>query len=210
MIPETGANNTVELFQCDVWPNRWSKKCNLVENMATADCTPFVYNHQLWIAIYQIQKKSKKRILLIGKLDVERGVVSELREAVVYDDILGRPGGHFIYSENGDVVRVVQPGNHYYGEKLEFYRVVIDELGNYSEEKIGQFEPNQIQLDKKYDFIGTHTFNRENNIEVIDVLLNKHFNILRPFKTCLQMMGIFGYGCYDRDRKYRDQSWMNK
>ena len=33
MIPETGANRTVELFCCKEWPYKWEKKCDLLKDI---------------------------------------------------------------------------------------------------------------------------------------------------------------------------------
>lgn len=201
MIPETGVNRTVELFQCTQWPYKWEKKCNLIENLFTADCTPFKIEDQWYLFVYVLDKSVKPRDLMIGKFNPENGTVTDLKLAKHYEDLLGRPGGH-CFEENGKKIRVVQPSNVYYSEKIEFFEFDYKNE-EFSETKIGEMVPKNIRLDNpKVKIVGTHTFNRYGNIEIIDVLTKKKFLPLRPLKYLFKKFELFGYGFYDRDRKY--------
>ena len=199
MIPETVFSHTVELMECEKWPDKWVRKGSLLKEIEAVDCTPMVWEEKLYLFVYQMDAKTTERKLLLGKLEPEECRISDVREIERWDQILGRPGGNILY-EKEKMIRVVQPGNRYYGEKLEFYDIEFDGV-HYSERKIGEMNAGQIALDSTDKAAGVHTLNRCGNVEIIDILI-KTFSVMRPIRRVLHMLGLFGYGMYDKEGRY--------
>lgn len=200
MIPETQVENSINLMKCVTWPNHWEKVGILCSDIAAADCTPFFMNDKAYIFVYEIGAgNTPHRILHIGEIDFENKRIRNLRKVKTYQAEDGRPGGH-VFFENGSLIRVVQPCEKHYGERLDFYRFSYRE-GKYSEEKCGEFLPSQIRLDQKMKINGVHTINRYGKYEIIDIRGAYKFSLWKPLVKLCQYFGLFGYDWSDRKKE---------
>lgn len=199
MVPESGARRKLSLLRCIDFPYEWEEVAILDDEADLADCTVFNYEGSLKVFLYERLSKSENN-LSVADLNIEKGRLENVMQVVHYDDNNGRCGGNVFVNSSGDYIRVVQPGTKRYGEKIEFYKFSISG-GGYKEEKIGEITPEQIEMEG-VKFNGTHTFNRCGGIEVIDVLYDKQFNLLRPFRIMLQLLKIGVFDLGDRRRTY--------
>ncbi len=105
-----------------------------------------------------------------------------------FDKSNARMGGNFILSDK-DIYRVSQDCSKGYGTGLNFSKINI-EGNNYSEQLISKITVSDISLDsnKKYD--GIHTYNFNNDYEVIDLKKSKVINLVRILGFALVKMGI--------------------
>ena len=201
MIPETCAEQEVQLLICKKSPYVWEKAGTLAKNITAVDSTPFCADGKTYLMVYCLEKAfSAKGNLSIGRIEFETHQIEDFDVVQEYKSGHGRPAGA-CFSENGKNYRAVQFSEHYYGERIDFYEFSY-ESGKYSEEKCGEFCPDQIRLDKPYTIDGIHTINRVGDYEVIDVRLARKFDLFRPFKKVFQRLGIFGYQSGDRKMLY--------
>lgn len=201
IIPETISSTSVQLLECKKWPYIWEIKHNIIENFHAVDTTILKHNGKLLFITYNIpNNKNNERNLYLGELDIYSLKLKNLQKVVEYHTENGRPGGHFI-DNNGILIRVIQPGVNFYGEKIEFFKVEIQN-GKYSEEKISELLPNQIKTDSQIDIVGIHTYNRNNNYEVIDIRVDYKFDVFKPVKRIFQIFELFDYGLGDQRHKY--------
>lgn len=194
MIPETIYDRNIQMLKCTQWPNKWEKVGVLLDNIIAPDTTPFIDKGQLKALIYSVNENdSTKSKLLIGSIDIENYIITDIAEIISYDNHLGRPGGNCIFLED-KLIRVVQPGNRIYGEKIEFYSLNLEDK---TESKLGELTIDDIIPDKKGNYIGTHTFNRFGNVEIIDLLV-KEFDFFKMGRYILQRLRLFGYDLGDK------------
>ena len=43
MVPESSENRSVDLYECVKFPNKWVKKCTILENIQAVDSTIFKF-----------------------------------------------------------------------------------------------------------------------------------------------------------------------
>ena len=196
IIPETKSAKEIALLSCKQWPYKWEKKAVLKTNIDAADCTPFINHNRPYLLIYEENKTIK---LSVAELFPEEGKIGVIKLLKQYKDKVARPGGKLFYS-NDNLIMVRQPGIKFYGEKIQFVKIDID--NSFSEEIINELTPEQIAVSVGGKLIGIHTYNKIGEIEVIDLFVKK-FSILKPLRYVLHRLRILGYGEYERDRKMR-------
>lgn len=196
IIPETKSAKEIVLLSCKQWPYKWEKKSVLKSNIDAADCTPFVDLNKLYLMIYEENETIK---LSVAEMFPEEGKIGNIKVLKQYQNKVARPGGK-LFSSNGNLIMVRQPGIKFYGEKIQFVKIDIN--NNFNEEIVNELLPNQIDVPVDGKLIGVHTYNKEGDIEVIDLFVKK-FSILKPFRYVLHRLRILGYGEYERDKKMR-------
>lgn len=195
MIPETKSMREIVLLECVKWPYEWKKKAVLAKNIDAADCTPYVQNGKLFLMIYE---ENQETSLSVAELHVSTGEISNKKKLKTYKEKTARPGGCIISTED-NLIMVRQPGINFYGEKIVFVKCKINDNG-ISEEVLNEILPEQIDVKVDGKIIGIHTYNRTENIEVIDIFVKK-FNIIKPVLYLFHRLRIFGFGEYERDQK---------
>jgi hypothetical protein len=164
MIPETKENRTVELYRADEFPNRWSLAAVLLKNIFAVDATIHQANGKFWMfAGLSNGRYSNCDELglfysdsLFGPWTPHPGnpVVSDVRRA--------RPAGALFY-ENGKLIRPSQDCARAYGYALCFSEVLVLNEMEYLEKPLGRIEPDWAKGN-----LGTHTYSRTDDFEVID------------------------------------------
>lgn len=187
MIPETKENREIVLLKCNVWPYVWTQDTILLNGIDAVDTTVFIYNDKLKIFIYEMMNEGDAN-LYIADLNMGKKLCENLMLINNYNCYLGRPGGGVIEDSEG-YIRVVQQGNNYYGERLEFYRFNFTN-DKYEEKIIGGIDLGVISTNSKQKFLGIHTLNRCKRIEVVDLLIMNKFSPFKPIVRLLKMLGI--------------------
>lgn len=174
IIPESNKSGELFILKCTDFPSKWEKEKVLAKE-SLADTTPFSYNGVDYYISERVDGTNHfNRIDLFYE---ENGEFKECRNnPVKLDAGTARCAGK-IFEYNGSYIRPSQDCGVSYGEKLNFNRVVGISKENYEEELITTISHKDIRLDKKDDFIGIHTYNRMDNVEVIDLKTNQKFNL---------------------------------
>lgn len=168
MIPETGKNKTIELYRCIDFPYKWEFERNLMVNVSAVDTTLFFYNRKWWLFTSLDQtgniSGSSTELFLFFTNDIfsdkweshpDNPIVSDIRTA--------RPAGKLFIHED-KIYRPSQNCTGRYGIGFNISQVTKLTENEYSETLISETEP-QWNIKLK----GTHTFNSDKDISVIDV-----------------------------------------
>lgn len=206
MIPETTYDNSIKVLKYD--NDKWIEYSCLLNNINAPDTTFFKIDSRPYILVYEIFTR-EKRVLHLCELNSELNLVVNDHIIKNYSSPDGRPGGN-CFIKNGKLYRVTQPGIIRYGEKINIFEFTFD--GKlYDEKKVAEILPKDVCILKKKDTIlGVHTFNKLDNIEVIDMLIKGYFDIFRPLKLLFKKLRIFGFGQYEKDNKFVNKQFDKK
>ena len=168
MIPETGKNQTIELYRCTDFPFKWEFKKNIMENVSAVDSTVFFYNNKWWLFTCLDQTANMSgnstELFLFFSDDLfsdrweshpDNPIVSDVRSA--------RPAGKLFIHED-KIYRPSQNCAERYGMGFNISQVTKLSEDEYSEIIISEAEPFWDARLK-----GAHTFNSDKGVKVIDV-----------------------------------------
>ena len=178
MIPESSANNTVDLYMAERFPDKWKKVKTLIRDEKYVDSTFFSDNSGCYLLAYKLSNYE----VHVFSLDLEKRTV-ELISKKRYKQNIGRPGGR-LFVEDGRLMRPAQDCSKKYGEELIIYQV--DELnrdGRLLEHEVRRINAGDLRIEKKPDRV--HQFTRVNNYNVIDVY-KEHFDLFHGIKIILR------------------------
>ena len=206
MVPETTFNSDVVLLKFNKNGKKWSYYSTLCSGINAPDTTFLVYNKKPYVFIYEILDLNHRKLHLC-ELDSNLRTIKKdnyIKEYFLPD---GRPGGN-CFNLNKKNIRVIQPGINLYGEKLVFSSFDFNN-GQYCENAIYEICPSDIRINRK-TVLGIHTYNKIDNVEVVDLFIKGHFDLFRPLKIMFKRLRIFGYGLYDSDKIFLNKEFDNK
>ena len=181
MIPETGANKTIELYKCRKFPYKWEFVMNLMENGYGADVTLFYHNNKWWL--FCCMDKTGKNVGMLDELYVyfsgdlfTTDWQSHPQNPVCTSSRTARPAGK-IFIKDGKIYRPSQDSTGIYGRGLNINEITKLSETEYAETLVKKIIPTSGDALK-----GVHTFNFNDKITVIDgfrhnrrIRLNKRF-----------------------------------
>lgn len=171
MIPESSANKTIELYKCIEFPTKWEFQVNLMEDIVAADATLIKYNNKFWMFVNVVENAGAStwdELFLFYADDLfANDWKSHPQNPIVTDCKSARPAGK-IFSQNGRLYRPSQNCSHRYGYGFNISEIIVLDEYNYAENIVSRVKPN---WDKQ--ILGTHTFNRENSLHVIDAIYRR-------------------------------------
>lgn len=168
MIPETYKEHAVSLYKCICFPNQWKKEKDIFFSDFAVDTVFFKHEDNTVLMSYE---KNNGAFYLTF-----RGVDGQLIKDMKDNGLTLRPAGQ-PFKNGGAVVLPTQKCDKKYGEAILFRNVSFNNGVMISQpfEMIGIKEIRE-QLKIK-NVSGTHTYNFNESIEVIDVVIDK-FDIL--------------------------------
>ncbi|UUS65695.1 MULTISPECIES: hypothetical protein [Acinetobacter] len=168
MIPESAANQSIELWKCTNFPYSWEFDRTLISHINAADTTPY-YQNGMWYLFTAIKnQKSKKYGNELHIFYSENLLSSDWQphpqNPVKKGIVQYRPGGH-LSMINNKLVRPSQDSLKRYGGSLDLNEVTKLSPEHY-EEKFW------MKLDSEWhpNDNGCHTFNIFNQHIVIDAI----------------------------------------
>jgi hypothetical protein len=168
MIPESGGNNTVELYRAVAFPWEWEFLKVLYEGQAF-DTTMLYHEGRFWFLSTLVEDAGRlsNQLLLFYSDRIDGDWIMHPANPISNDASFARNAGG-IFRLGGDLVRVAQDGHRIYGGAVRFYRIDVLSTEEYVETEIGVITPTKIA-----NGLGVHTYNRSDSMEVIDVLMSK-------------------------------------
>jgi len=152
LIPESGRNNTVEIYEFKNFPKEPELVRVLMRGPSPADVSVFRHEDMWWMWVTFEGDNNlfvfKSRELLGDWELYENRTIQNARNA-------GRP-----FLLNGDLIRPVQNCQPLYGHGIIFRKVT---LNPYSETEVNRLEPDWFR-----GLTGFHTFNFTNKLVVVD------------------------------------------
>lgn len=166
MIPESSQNNTLQLYKCTKFPFQWEFQYNLMEDIRLLDAVWIYHNNLYWIFANKIEDfeyDNNEKLYAYYATDLfSTNWQPHSKNPIVTDASLARNAGNFLF-ENNQLYRVSQNCKNGYGKNLVISEVKLLSTTEYVEVKVNeQMPPNK--------FVGMHTLNKHNNLEVFDVL----------------------------------------
>jgi hypothetical protein len=171
MIPETGANKTIDLYRCRSFPFEWDYHKTLFEGVEAKDATLLEQNGKWWLfaTMRENEHGSTWDQLSIFWADnpFSNKWTPHPLNPVVVDVRTARPAG-YIFSHNGVLIRPSQDCSVRYGYALNFNRITKLSEKEYEEKSETRFEP-----PAGTKILATHTFNKSGQITIIDAVLRR-------------------------------------
>ncbi|MCW0481670.1 glucosamine inositolphosphorylceramide transferase family protein [Gaoshiqia sediminis] len=166
MIPETSANKTIELYECVEFPRKWSFVMNLKEDINAVDSTIFFNNNRWWLftAVSELSTWSDYKELHLFSSDTlftDKWEPHPLNP-IVTDVRTARPAGR-IFMKHGQIYRPSQDCSFRYGRAFN-----LNQITTLSENAYAETMLSKIEAGWDADVKGTHTFNCDKKIAVID------------------------------------------
>ena len=181
MIPESFGSGEITVYKSVRFPYEW-KKVKTLNNIAAVDTTPvFAKNGSktFFTSLYEVN---------FGGNDNLYGFEEGKSAKPLFTGITSvRSAGHIIYGK--DNIRPVQDDTGHYGNSLIFSVVDNFDLDNYKEHPILRVLPPKAHCNKeevsvslvndkgKVKYIGVHTYNSNEDYEVIDLKISKQYNL---------------------------------
>lgn len=175
MLPESSSLGQLFRLRCVEFPLKWEKDSVLIHGHF-ADTTPVFWGATKYYISEKIVKKG-----VFDRVDIlyeQDGRVYECTNNPVKLDVNTARCAGKIFEHNNELIRPSQDCGQFYGEKLNFNKIVEISKENYKEETVKTVLVKDIKLNQKNDFIGIHTYNKLGNVEVIDLKIGANFNIL--------------------------------
>jgi hypothetical protein len=169
MIPESGANQTVELYRCVGFPNRWRLEKVLLRDGWFVDATIHRAADRWW---------------MFANVGVPLGPVDDELHLYYADDLLGewhphpanpvksdarsaRPAGR-LFELDGALYRPAQIAGPVYGSGVSINRVRKLTPGEYAEQEVERVLPLHPA-----GLLGIHTLNRAGDLRVLDGFMRR-------------------------------------
>ncbi len=173
MMPENSGSKEFYLLKAVAFPDKW-EKIVLASEVALADSTVYFGGEETYLWTTKIAQDNVS-YLEFYKVGENWEMLPYPQNPVVNDKFGGRMGGNPFVKE-GKLIRVAQNSKRTYGGGLVFFEV-LSLKESYEERAIKSIDPEQIPVNSKKFRLGLHTYNFDENYEVID-LKRKSVNLV--------------------------------
>lgn len=184
MIPETGSNNTIELYECDNFPYEWSRKAVLEKNIHSSDTIVIKRKKDLYVIASVLRGNNAcDAVNSIYELNIEKNKLHKLYFSKENGCHGIRNAGPFFQTNDC----LYRPGQNcdglIYGKSLIIFQVLKFDSDDYVEEEKICVEPDSIVV-KGYDgkFEGIHTYSVMQDYEFIDLKKTQYNSIWQRTK----------------------------
>lgn len=162
-IPEQQSTGEIALYKAKSFPDIWTKKTILLENISGIDPTIIRHNDLWWMFMGNHKDNESSKLYLFYSKKLEGPWKPHKNNPVRYLPQMTRPAG-VIFTYRGKLVRPAQNSTDTYGGSTIFYEIVTLSTEDYKEKRIGELFPN---LTNQYPN-GLHHITPNNNITIID------------------------------------------
>jgi len=171
MIPETGANGTIDVYRCQSFPFEWEFHRTLMRDVDAKDATLMQYSGKWWMFVTVREHKKGStwdQLSIFWASDpLSDAWVPHPMNPVVNDVRTARPAGN-IFPRAGKLIRPSQDCSVRYGYALNFNRITKLSETEYEEVPETRLEP----LDGT-NILATHTFNHADEMTIIDAVIRR-------------------------------------
>jgi hypothetical protein len=162
MIPETSANNNIQLYRATRFPFEWSLEKVLCSNVRAVDTTPLLLDGIWYFFTTSARLGNETFLFWAESLDGEwhyhprNPICSDVRRA---------RGAGPLFRSGGELIRPGQDCSVRYGYAIALNRVLKISPSDYAEELMEVIYPNW-----RKGLLGTHTLSSNDSFEVMDGL----------------------------------------
>ena len=175
IMPESSSEHVLFNLKCVSFPDKW-ERVGKINDVSLVDTT--IYKDYIFTT--PVNSESNSRYLVVNK--ISKGEQS-FDNIVIDDKSKARMAGK-VFEYNGIIWRPSQDCSKTYGGSLNFN--IIDNLDakQYKEHLAKQIEASSFPT-RKFD--GLHTYNFDDDYEVVDFKINYKFNIVEVIGYLLSM-----------------------
>lgn len=167
MIPDSGANRSVDAYRCDGFPRRWSFHKTLIGGIRGVDPNLFEHGGRWWMFLSVIEHEggsySDELFLYSADHPLSDRWSPHPLNPIVSDVRKARAGGP-VLKHRGRLYRLSQDCSHGYGYGLNLHEIILLDEERYEEKDVQSIEP---RWDPR--ITGLHTLAHAGNLTVIDV-----------------------------------------
>ena len=164
MIPESGANGTVELYRCTRFPDQWRLQKVLFKSAARPlDTTVFKHDGIYWFFVTLRERRGSGTQLWLFYSTAIDGEWQPHRANPISTDVRNSRSAGQVICERGRLYRPSQDCSRCYGNSFTLNEVLMLTQDEYEERAHRRVGPTWAR-----DLIGTHTYARVGDVEVID------------------------------------------
>ncbi len=171
MIPETRANNSIELYKCIEFPNKWELEKTLMDDVQAVDTTILKKDDTFWMFTSIRENKGAStadELFLFSTKDFKSDDWKPHPQNPIISDVrYARPAGKiFVYKDQ--LYRPSQNGAKFYGHAMNISKIVTMDEQVYQEEVVSSIYPNWEKNVK-----ATHTLSFDGNLTMIDAMIKR-------------------------------------
>lgn len=172
MIPESSANNSLDLYKAIDFPKKWEKECTLIDGCDYVDTTVYIKDKVVYLFSYKKVKEGWD--LVTFTLDMKSKSLEE-KDTLHFTKNIGRPAGCLI--DNDVLLRPAQDSSRKYGEAIILNEVVS--LSPYKEKLFKKLTISDFPISKKAKRI--HTYGEDDRFVVVDYFIEQ-FELFHAFE----------------------------
>jgi hypothetical protein len=162
LIPETGANGTVELYRCEAFPGKWRLERELFRGKAV-DTTVWIEDGVYWFFVTLQEPRGRAGQLWLFSAPSLTGQWTPHPANPISTDVRNCRGAGAIFRAGGRLYRPSQDCGGVYGRSFTLNEITAWTAGAYKERPHVTVNP---VWGKKW--IGTHSYAQAGDIEIID------------------------------------------
>lgn len=166
MLPETKANQTIEVYRCKHFPYEWELETNLFEQIAAVDTTLYRGEDFWWMFTYipieNTGGHTNDELSLFFAPSPFGPWKAHPKNPIVSNVQTARPAGA-LFSYKNSLIRPGQDCSKRYGYAVTLNRVLKMTPHGYAEEVVSQIRPTWSKR-----LLATHTFNWRDGLVVLD------------------------------------------
>ena len=169
MVPESGANRSVELYRCVALPDRWEKEADILTGIDMVDATLFTHEGRWWMLGNVSEPGADKHDELHAYYaDTPLGPwLPHAANPVVADARFARPAGP-VFTHEGKLLRPAQVCVPEYGHALNLRRIEKLTPTEYVEETERRIDPGW-----QPGIACVHTISHQSGLTVFDYLTRR-------------------------------------
>jgi folate-dependent phosphoribosylglycinamide formyltransferase PurN len=171
MIPETAKNNTIELYKCTGFPDKWELVKILKDNVYAVDSTILKKDGKYWLFCNIKEHKNASSFdelfLFHSESLISDNWIPHPQNPIVQDVKSSRPAGK-IFIENDRMFRPAQDCSKRYG-----YGMKIKEIRTINEKNYEEIEVQSIYPNWGKNIIATHSLNNSGRLTIIDAMIKR-------------------------------------
>jgi hypothetical protein len=160
MIPESGNNETIDLYRCRRFPHEWTYEKELMRGRAV-DTTVWIEDGRYWFFVTFVEPRALPTQLWLFSAESLTGTWTPHPANPISADVRNSRGAGAIFRHQGALIRPSQDGSVRYGRSFTLNRIAALSPSTYEEAPAVGIEP-------PAGFIGTHSYSSAGQIEAID------------------------------------------
>jgi len=165
MVPETGSNRTVELYEAVKFPAKWRLRSVLLENINAADATIyFDAETSLWwmfVSTWEYGNAGWDTLSLFFAREIDGPWQPHVANPVKFDPRSSRPGGAIV-KLGARLLRPAQDCSHGYGGRILWCEIKELTPDRFREDVVASLSPAR-------GYTGLHAYSRAAGFEAVDL-----------------------------------------